>query len=924
MKQLLTFLLLIITCGAYSQTYDNLPSGFVPYGTQYYKNPGGKIIVGTSAGKFRVVSQQKELDSLLNLKAPVSPSGSYVQASPGTVQNADIKINGEGTFGDITSGGLTVAASENPRINLNNTTSGYSLSNSGDNLFRINGNFGNSELFAIKQDGSLIIPQQPQLDGAATEVLLRGANGDIRRKALSDFTPSSGSANYIRNNNTGSPQAASANINGTFKVDNANGTSYILGGIGSFSTTAGVTSIDGGAISAKSVGAESLNASALSTLSATTFNGLATLNGGFRSANSYNYLVGSATFDFSPDGTQSNNIKIKAPSSFSGSYEQQIQAASGTIALLDGSGKLPIANMPDALVGAVVYQGNYDVPANSPALPLATGNKGKYYVVSVGGTTQGNTFENGDWIISNGSAWQKVDNSTKVASVNGLTGAVVLTKSSIELGNVDNTSDPNKPVSTATQMALNNKLGLTGGTMTGSINASGIDNYGATKIRGTFDAVDAVNFNVPTYTTTTNNNAVASTQFVQDRLASGQSVGANAASATKWNSEEYAGATNTNPTGEVMAFNGTTLKWNPTPIGTLTAGLAPATGSSNYIQNNATTTPQSASLNVDGKIRITSGSGPILSTGIEIGAVGTNLVGITAKNASGTLRTLRVEGANISLNGAVTSVNDFTTNAGAIFSQGFRTLGNAGINTPPATGINFQVRAGTDQNLGIFSSSDEVAISAFDDAVGTNKPMRLFASAYNFKVGSATFDNAITSNEGGFISSGTQASYNYQDRTTSLNWALYADAGTTRIYNSSAGDVVTISSAGNVNVTGNVTANNLTSGIYTPTVTMGLGLTSNTAHTCHYTRVGNEVTVHGWIEVTASSLSGNTYYSITLPVASNMTSSDDLSGVGQFISSGQGTTKVMGDAANDKAIISVSVQAGVPLPSYFSFTYTIK
>ncbi len=44
-----------------------------------------------------------------------------------------------------------------------------------------------------------------------------------------------------------------------------------------------------------------------------------------------------------------------------------------------------------------------------------------------------------------------------VDSVNGQTGVVVLTKSNIGLSNVDNTSDANKPVSSATQTALNLK-----------------------------------------------------------------------------------------------------------------------------------------------------------------------------------------------------------------------------------------------------------------------------------------------------------------------------------------------------------------------------------------------------------------------------------------------------------------------------------
>lgn len=46
-----------------------------------------------------------------------------------------------------------------------------------------------------------------------------------------------------------------------------------------------------------------------------------------------------------------------------------------------------------------------------------------------------------------------------VTSVNGKQGAVTLAKGDIGLGNVDNTSDANKPISTATQAALNAKAG---------------------------------------------------------------------------------------------------------------------------------------------------------------------------------------------------------------------------------------------------------------------------------------------------------------------------------------------------------------------------------------------------------------------------------------------------------------------------------
>jgi hypothetical protein len=51
--------------------------------------------------------------------------------------------------------------------------------------------------------------------------------------------------------------------------------------------------------------------------------------------------------------------------------------------------------------------------------------------------------------------------SAPVASVAGKTGAVTLVKGDVGLGNVDNTSDVNKPISTATQSALDLKAALT-------------------------------------------------------------------------------------------------------------------------------------------------------------------------------------------------------------------------------------------------------------------------------------------------------------------------------------------------------------------------------------------------------------------------------------------------------------------------------
>lgn len=62
-----------------------------------------------------------------------------------------------------------------------------------------------------------------------------------------------------------------------------------------------------------------------------------------------------------------------------------------------------------------------------------------------------------------------------VTSVAGKTGAVTLAKADVGLGNVDNTADAAKPVSTATQTALDLKAPLASPTFTGDVDMSGAD-----------------------------------------------------------------------------------------------------------------------------------------------------------------------------------------------------------------------------------------------------------------------------------------------------------------------------------------------------------------------------------------------------------------------------------------------------------------
>ncbi|WP_343524511.1 tail fiber domain-containing protein [Pedobacter sp.] len=137
------------------------------------------------------------------------------------------------------------------------------------------------------------------------------------------------------------------------------------------------------------------------------------------------------------------------------------------IATLDVNGKIPVGQLSEAILGSVNYQGNYDASNNSPSLPAASGNKGKYYVVAVPGNQQGLELNIGDWIISNGNVWERVDNNNKVTSVNGRQGSVMLGKVDIGLGSVDNTTDAAKPVSVAQQAALDGKANSNGSNAAG-------------------------------------------------------------------------------------------------------------------------------------------------------------------------------------------------------------------------------------------------------------------------------------------------------------------------------------------------------------------------------------------------------------------------------------------------------------------------
>jgi len=99
------------------------------------------------------------------------------------------------------------------------------------------------------------------------------------------------------------------------------------------------------------------------------------------------------------------------------------------VATLDSGGTVPLSQIPASIIGGLNYQGTWNASTNTPTLTSSVGTKGYYYAVSVSGTTNLNGITDwtvGDLAVFNGTAWEQIDNTDAVTSVNGYTGTVVL------------------------------------------------------------------------------------------------------------------------------------------------------------------------------------------------------------------------------------------------------------------------------------------------------------------------------------------------------------------------------------------------------------------------------------------------------------------------------------------------------------------
>jgi hypothetical protein len=85
-----------------------------------------------------------------------------------------------------------------------------------------------------------------------------------------------------------------------------------------------------------------------------------------------------------------------------------------------------------SVAGGLSYQGTWNASTNSPTLTSSVGTNGYYYVVATAGSTNLNGITDwkiGDWLLFNGTVWQKIDQSETLQTITSTDGSVTVTTS---------------------------------------------------------------------------------------------------------------------------------------------------------------------------------------------------------------------------------------------------------------------------------------------------------------------------------------------------------------------------------------------------------------------------------------------------------------------------------------------------------------
>jgi len=117
-------------------------------------------------------------------------------------------------------------------------------------------------------------------------------------------------------------------------------------------------------------------------------------------------------------------------------------------------------------------------------------------------------------------------------------------------------------------------------------------------------------------------------------------------------------------------------------------------------------------------------------------------------------------------------------------------------------------------------------------------------------------------------------------------------------------------------------ASSMVSGTWTPTLTNTTNLTASTAYSCQYLRIGSTVVCSGKFDADPTA-AGSCVLGMSLPVASNFTSANELGGTAFAATVAAEGCAILADATNDRATIQWIAVDTSNLSRYFTFAYRI-
>ena len=115
-----------------------------------------------------------------------------------------------------------------------------------------------------------------------------------------------------------------------------------------------------------------------------------------------------------------------------------------------------------SVAGGLSYQGTWNASTNTPTLVSSTGVNGYYYIVATAGSTNLNGITDwkvGDWLMFNGTVWQKIDQSETLQSITSTDGSVTVTTTG-------STADLSVAVAASTTNVVCLVRNITGATLT--------------------------------------------------------------------------------------------------------------------------------------------------------------------------------------------------------------------------------------------------------------------------------------------------------------------------------------------------------------------------------------------------------------------------------------------------------------------------